>query len=111
MSETRVGKERALFVSAIGRRHIAAARVGRKIENIAVAAGREHDRVGRDVVDLTSPQISGDDALGVSIHNHDVEHFGLGKHLHRAGRDLPAKRLITAEQKLLAGLAARVKRS
>ena len=44
------------------------------------------------------------------IDQNEVEHLGLRKHFHRAERDLPAERLIRAEQKLLAGLAARVKR-
>ena len=47
----------------------------------------------------------------MAIDNHQIEHLGLRKHLHRAGGDLAAKRLVAAEQKLLAGLAARVKRS
>src|SRR5207248_1898155 len=37
-------------------------------------------------------------------------HLGLRKHFHRAERNLAAQRLISAEQKLLAGLAAGVKR-
>src|SRR5436305_480494 len=68
-------------------------RVGKiEINNISVATGRKHNRVACDVVDLTSPQISGDDSLGVSIDDHDVEHFGLGKHLDCAGSDLAAER-------------------
>src|SRR5438105_10983373 len=111
LSKTRVGEERAFFVGAIGRRDVAAARVGREIKNISVTAGREHDRIGCDVVDPTGAQISSDDSLGMSFDNYDVEHFGLRKHLHGAGGDLPAECLITAKQKLLAGLAACVKRS
>src|SRR5207248_4426137 len=111
LSETRIGEERTFFVSAIGRRHIAAARVGRKVKNIPVTAGGQHDCVGRDVVDLTSAQITGNNSLGVSIDDDDVEHFGLGKHLHGAGGDLAAERLITAKQKLLPSLTARIKRS
>src|ERR1700731_587987 len=81
------------------------------MKNISIAAGRKHDRVGRDVVDLTSPQIAGHDSLGVAVDNDNIEHFGLGKHLHRAGRDLATERLITAEKELLPGLAACIKRS
>ena len=55
-------------------------------------------------------QIAGDDSFGVAVDHDKIEHLGLRKHLHRAGRDLAAKRLISAEQKLLAGLAARIKR-
>ena len=45
------------------------------------------------------------------VDHDEIEHFGLRKHLHGAGGDLPAKRLISAEQELLAGLAARIKRA
>src|SRR2546430_2159165 len=78
---------------------------------LPVAAGGQHDCVGRDVVDLTSAQIAGNNSLGVSIDDDDVEHFGLGKHLNGAGGDLAAERLITAKQKLLPSLTARIKRS
>ncbi len=111
LGETGIGEERALFVSAIGGSHIATARVGRKIKNISVTAGGEHNGVARDVVDLAGPQIARDDSLGVTVDNDEIEHFGLRKHLHGAGGDLAAKRLITAEQELLAGLSARVKRA
>src|SRR5438132_11654271 len=104
LGETRIGKKRAFFVGAIGRRDVAAARVGREIKNISVTAGREHDRIGCDVVDPTGAQISSDASLGMSFDNYDVEHFGLMKHLHDAGGDLQAACLITAKQMLLDGL-------
>jgi hypothetical protein len=59
-------------------------------------------------LDFSGTQAPGHDSLGVSVDNHQVEHFRLGKHLHRAGRDLAAKRLITAQQKLLTGLSTGV---
>ncbi len=111
LGETGIGEERAFFISAIRRGDVAAARVCGEIKNISVTAGGENDRVRGDVVDLTRAQIPGDDSLGMSIYNNDVEHFGLRKHLHGAGGDLPAKRLITPKQKLLAGLSPRIERS
>ena len=105
-----LAKSAPFFVSAISGGDVATARVGRKIKGVAVSAGGEHDRVGRVLVDLTREQIARDDSLGVTIDDDEVEHLGLRKHLHGAGGDLPAKRLITTEQQLLAGLAARVKR-
>ena len=42
-----IGEERAFFVGAIGGGDVAAARVGREVEDVAVAAGREDDRIGR----------------------------------------------------------------
>ncbi len=95
--EAGIGKERAFFVSPISRGDVASTRVGREVKNISVTAGGENDRVRGDIIDLTRAQIPGDDSLGVSIDNYNVEHFGLRKHLHGAGGDLPAKRLITAE--------------
>ena len=97
LREAGISKERAFFVSAISRGDVASARVGREVKNISVTAGRKHNRVGRDVVDLTGTQIPGDDSLGVSIDNYNVEHLGLRKHLHCAVGDLSAERLITAE--------------
>ena len=46
----------------------------------------------------------------MTVDKHEIEHLGLRKHLHRAGSDLAAERLVAAEEKLLAGLAARIKR-
>ena len=104
-----VGKERAFFVGAIGGGDVAPARVGRKIKNISVSAGREHDRIARVRFDFSGDEAAGDDAFGVPIDQNEIEHFRLRKHLDHSGRDLPAKCLVGAEKKLLSGLAARVK--
>ena len=45
----------------------------------------------------------------MTVDDYQIEHLRLRKHLHGAGSDLTAKRGITTEQKLLAGLPARVK--
>ena len=45
----------------------------------------------------------------MAVDEDEIEHLRLRKHLHGAGGDLAAKRLIGAEQKLLACLSARVK--
>src|SRR5260370_18595789 len=47
----------------------------------------------------------------MSIRYHQVKHLCLRKHLHGARGNLTAKRLVTAEQKLLSGLSGRVKGS
>src|SRR5204863_2008805 len=98
-----------LFVSAISRGDVATARVGRKIENVSVAAAGEDDRVARVRLDFSRHQAAGDDPFGVTIDQHEVEHFRLRKHRHRPGGNLAAERLVSAEEKLLAGLATRVK--
>ena len=105
----RVGEERAFFVSAIGGGDVAAARVSRKIKNISVSAGREHNGIGRVRFDFSGDQTARDDSFGVPIDQNEVEHFSLRKHLDGSGGDLSAKRLVGAEKKLLPGLAARVK--
>ncbi len=63
------------------------------------------------LINLSRAQVAGDDSLGVSIDDHQVEHLRLRKHPHGARGDLTAERLITTEQKLLTGLSARVKSS
>ena len=111
LRETGVREKRALFISEIRGGDVAAASVGREIKYVAIATRCEHDRVGRVLVDLSRDQIARDDPLGMTIDNHQVEHLGLRIYLHGAVGDLTTERLITAEQKLLTGLAARVKRS
>src|SRR5437660_835805 len=111
LREAGIGEERALFVGAIRGGDVATARVGREVKDVAVAASREHNGVGRVLVDLSRDQVARDDSLGVTIYNHQVEHLGLRKHLHGASGDLAAERLITAAKQLLTSLAARVKRS
>src|SRR5437660_2518931 len=110
LGETRITKKGATFVSAIGGGDVATAGIGRKEKNIAVTAGREHYSVSGEGIDFAGAKIAGDDSLGMTINQHEVEHLSLRKHLHRAERDLPAEGLVGAQQKLLAGLAAGVKR-
>ena len=108
LRERWIRKERAPFVRAISGRDVATPRVSRQIKHVSISAGREHDSICCVPFNSSRAQAPSHDSLGVSVDNHEVEHFRLGKHLHRAGRDLTAKRLITAEQKLLTGLSARV---
>ena len=110
LGEAGITKERATFISAIGSGDVATACVGRKKKNIAVTAGREHYRISGEGIDFAGTKIAGDDPLGMTIDQHEVEHLGLREHFHRAEGDLPAEGLIRPEQKLLAGLAAGVKR-
>src|SRR6266511_3939147 len=110
LREGRIREERASFVSTICGRDIASARVGREIKHVSISASREHHSIRSVSLDFSGTEIAGDDSLGMSLNNHQVEHLSLWKHLHCAGRDLTAKRLITAEQKLLTGLSARVER-
>ena len=111
LGEAGIGEEGALLIGAVSGGHIAAARIGRKIKNISITARSQNDRVPCVSLDFSRSETAGDDSLGLTIDEHDVEHFRLWKHLHSAGGHLAAKRLITTEQKLLTGLPTRVKRS
>ena len=104
-----IGKKRAPFVSAVRGRNIAAARISREIKYVSVSAGGEDNGLGCVGVDLSGAQAAGDNSLGVSIDNYQIEHLRLREHSHRVGSDLAAQRLITAKQKLLTSLSTRVK--
>src|SRR5439155_19410224 len=78
---------------------------------IAIAAGREHDRVAEMRGDLAGDHITGDNPACSTVDNDQVKHLGAWKHLDRASTDLPAERLIRTEQQLLAGLPTRVERT
>ena len=106
-----VGEQRAAFVSSISGRNIAALGVGREIEHVAVSAGTKQDGIAGVAADFARHHVAHDDALGVAVHQDEVEHFGAGKHLDRPGSDLSAQSLIGAEQKLLSGLSAGVERA
>ena len=87
---------------------VAALGVGGKIVDVAVAAGAQHHRIGDVRFDFAGDQVARDDAAGVAVDHHQVQHLVRGIHLHLAGADLPLQRLVSAQQQLLAGLAARV---
>ena len=64
LREARVGEQRAAFVRAPARRDVRAFGVGRKEEDVAVAAGAEDDGVGKMSVDFAGHQVARDDAAG-----------------------------------------------
>src|SRR5881394_4646615 len=108
LREGRIREERASFKSAIGRRDIAPACVGREIKHVSISAGGEHDSIRGVSFNFSRTQATSNNSFRVSLDNYEIEHLRLREHFDRAGRDLSAKRLITAEQKLLTGLSARV---
>ncbi len=83
-------------------------RVGRQVEDVAVAAGGEDDRVREVGVDPARDQVPGHDAAGPSVHDDQVQHLGARVQFHVSRGDLPGQRLVGAEQQLLARLAAGV---
>ncbi len=58
--------------------------------------------------ELAGDEIARDDAAGLAVDDDQVEHLGAGIHLDLTRVDLALERLIGAEEKLLAGLAAGV---
>ncbi len=82
--------------------------VRRQVEDVAVTAGRQDDGVREVGGDLPGDQVAGHDAPGPAVDDDQVQHLGARVHLHVAGRDLPAERLVGAEEELLARLTAGV---
>jgi hypothetical protein len=63
--------------------------IGREIEDVAVAAGAEQDGVAGPALHLAAHEVTGDDALGVAVDEHQVEHLAPGVHLDLVGLDHP----------------------
>ena len=103
-----VGHVGALAVRPPGRGDVAAHRVGGQEEDVAVAAGGEHDHVGEVGLDLAGDHVAHDDAAGPAVDDDQLEHLVAGVGLHGAGGDLALEGLVGADQQLLAGLAAGV---
>src|SRR4051794_32736893 len=61
--------------------------------------------------DLARHEVAHHNAFGLAVDHDHVEHFRSREHLHGAQADLAAEGLIRAEQQLLPGLAAGVKRA
>ena len=61
--------------------------------------------------DSAGGQIAHHDALGVAIDKHQIQHFVARIHGHSTLVDLLFQPLIATDEKLLAGLAAGIKRA
>ena len=103
-----IGEKRPAAGGAPGGSHVAAHRVGGEEKDVAVAAGGEDDGVRRVGGDGAGVQVADDDALGVAVDEHEVEHLGARIHFHAALVDFLFERLIAADEQLLPGLAAGV---
>ena len=89
---------------------VAALGVGGEVEDVAVAAGGQHHRVGRrGTRSCPVTRSRDDDAAGLAVDHDQVQHLGARVTSSTVPRaDLPLQRLVGAEQQLLAGLAAGV---
>jgi hypothetical protein len=91
--------------------HVAAHGVGGEEEDVAVAAGGEHDGVSGPRLDLAVDHVAGHDAAGATVDDDDLHHLVAGVHLDGAGRDLALQLLVGADEQLLTGLATGVERA
>lgn len=105
LGEAGVGEVRAAPVGAPDGGGVGVHGVRRQVEDVAVAAAGQDDRVGEVGVDLPGDEVAGDDAAGLAVDDDQVEHLGTGVQFDVARGDLPGQRLVGAEQELLSGLA------
>src|SRR6476660_1352736 len=111
LRETGIGKGSALLPRPVGGRYVAAAGIGREIEDIAVASGRQHDGLSRMRSDLAGDEIAHDDPPRVAVNDDQIGHFRPRMDPLLAAHHLPAEGGIGAEQELLARLTPAVKRA
>ncbi len=86
LREAGIGEQRAALVRAPDGGGVAALGVGGKVEDVAVAAGGQHHRVGQVRFDLAGDQVARDDAARLAVDHDQVQHLGAREHLHRARR-------------------------
>ena len=88
---------------------VGAARVGGKVEHIAVATGRQDHGIGGMALDFPGDEIADDDPLGLPVHHHQIEHLFLRMEFDESRPDRPHQCGVGAEQQLLTRLTPRVK--
>ena len=76
----------ALAVRPPGRGDVAAHRVGRQEEDVAVAAGGQHDGVREVGLDLAGDHVADDDAAGPAVDDDQLEHLVPGDTSRRCRR-------------------------
>ena len=104
-----IGEAGAALVGAPTGRDVGTAGVGGQVVDVAIAAGGENDRIGAVPGDFACLQVADDDALGVAIDHHQIEHFGVGMGVNPTRSNHLVQRRISAQQKLLTRLAPGVK--
>ena len=105
-----VREERPATISAPDGRDVARFRVGRQVENVAIAAGAEQHGVGGVRLVFAVEQVAGHDAPGPAVDRDEIEHLPPRIELHAAKLHLPHQHTVGAKQQLLARLAAAVER-
>ena len=64
------------LVGPVGCHHVTSLRVGGEVKDISVAASGEDHRVRSMRADLPADHVADNDALGVAVDDHQVEHLG-----------------------------------
>ena len=111
LREARVAEEGALAVALHRGGAVAVHGVGGEEIGIAVAARRDHDGVGAEALQLAGDEVAGDDALGLAVDDHQVEHLMTRVGLDAAVGNLLVQGSIRTQEELLAGLALGVERT
>ena len=83
----RIREARAAFVRAPDGRRIRLPRVRRQVEDVAKSARRQDDGVSRVPREFAGDQVANDDPLGLSVHDHQIQHLTISVQIHRAGTD------------------------
>ena len=111
LRETGVREGRAALMRAPDGGAVRPLGVGRKIKNVAVAAGCQYHRVCDVGFYFPGDEIAGDDTTRAPVDHHKIQHFGARQHLDASGIHLSFESLICPQQELLSRLPARVKRA
>ncbi len=111
LREARIRERRTALVRAPDCGRVGSLRVRRQVEDVSVAAGAEHHGIGGVRLDRTRDEIARHDSPRAAVDHDDVEHLGARIHPDHTGPDLSLEGLVRAEEQLLSGLTARVKRA
>ena len=111
LREAGVAEVGALAVRTPDGGRVAAHRVGGQEEHVAVAAGRQDDRVSDEGLELAGGHVAGDDAARLALIDDQLDHLVTRVLGDGTRGDLTLECLVGADQELLAGLATRVERT
>ena len=106
-----VGERRALLVRTPRGRRVRQHGVRAEVKHVAIPARGEYHGIRRVRRDLAGEQVARHDPARMPVDDDHVEHFFERVHLHALEGDLALQRRIRAEQQLLTGLSACVKRA
>ena len=83
-----IAKKSAALVGAISGGDVATLGVRGEVKDVAVSARAKQHRITRMAANLAGHHVPDDDAFGVPVDHHQIEHFRAGKHLDLAGSNL-----------------------